>query len=47
MPINSNMQMAMYRWLDHDLNQWVDKAILINDGKLLDAAGVLIIKKGA
>lgn len=45
--INSNMQMSMYRWLDHDLNQWVDKAILINDGKLLDAAGVLLIKKGA
>jgi HK97 family phage major capsid protein len=45
--INSNMQMTMYRWLDHDTNQWVDKAILINDGKLLDAAGVLLIKKGA
>ncbi|NLB52080.1 MAG: phage major capsid protein [Syntrophomonadaceae bacterium] len=44
--VNSNMQMAMYRWLDHDTNQWVDKAILINDGKLIDAAGVLIIKKG-
>jgi HK97 family phage major capsid protein len=45
--INSNMQMAMYRWFDHDTNQWVDKAVLINDGKLLDAAGVLLIKKGA
>lgn len=45
--INSNMQMAMYRWFDHDTNQWVDKAILINDGKLLDAAGVLLVKKGA
>ncbi len=45
--VNSNMQMAMYRWLDHDTNQWVDKAILINDGKLLDAAGVILIKKGA
>lgn len=45
--INSNMQMAMYRWLDHDLNQWVDKALLFNDGKLLDAAGVFLIKKGA
>jgi HK97 family phage major capsid protein len=44
--VNSNMQMAMYRWLDHDTNQWVDKAILINDGKLIDAAGVIIIKKG-
>lgn len=45
--VNSNMQMAMYRWLDHDTNQWVDKAILINDGKLIDAGGVLLIKKGA
>lgn len=45
--INSNMQMAMFRWLDQDTNQYVDKAILINDGKLIDAAGVLIIKKGA
>ena len=45
--VNSNMQMAMYRWLDHDINQWVDKAILINDGKLIDAGGVLLIKKGA
>lgn len=45
--INSNMQMAMYRWFDHDTNQWVDKAILINDGKLLDADGVIIVKKGA
>ena len=45
--INSNMQMAMYRWLDHDLNQWVDKALLFNDGQLLDAAGVFLIKKGA
>jgi len=45
--INSNMQMAMYRWFDHDNNQWVDKALLVNDGKLLDPKGVLIIKKGA
>jgi hypothetical protein len=37
----------MYRWLDHDTNQWVDKAILVADGKILDPNGVLIIKKGA
>jgi hypothetical protein len=41
------MQMQMFRWLDQDKNQWVDKAILIADGKLIDANGVLIIKKGA
>jgi len=45
--VNSNMQMAMYRWLDHDTNQWVDKSILIADGKLLDPNGVVLVKKGA
>jgi HK97 family phage major capsid protein len=45
--INSNMQMAMYRWFDQDKNQWIDKALLIDDGKLLNAKGVIIVKKGA
>lgn len=45
--INSNMQMRMFRWLDHDTNQYVDKAILVADGKIIDPNGVLIIKKGA
>lgn len=44
---NSNMQMTMYRYFDHDTNEWVDKAILIADGKLIDPNGVVIIKKGA
>lgn len=45
--INSNLQMQVYRWLDHDTNQWVDKAILIADGKLLDVDGVIIVKMAA
>jgi HK97 family phage major capsid protein len=45
--VNSNMQMTMFRYLDHDTNEWVDKAILIADGKLLDPNGVVIVKKGA
>jgi len=45
--INSNMQMTMVRYVDHDNNQYVDKAILVADGKLLDANSVVIIKKGA
>lgn len=45
--INSNMQMTMFRYLDHDTNEWVDKAILIADGKILDPNGVVIVKKGA
>lgn len=44
--INTNMQMSMLRYTDNDLNQIVDKAIMVVDGKLADAAGVLIIKKG-
>lgn len=43
---NSNMQMTMFRYLDHDTNEWVDKAILIADGKLIDPSGVVIVKKG-
>lgn len=45
--INSNMQMIMYRWIDHDNNQKVNKALLVADGKILDPNGVIIIKKGA
>lgn len=44
--INSNMQLAMIRYTDHDKNEIVDKAILVADGKLLDPNGVVIIKKG-
>ncbi len=44
---NSNMQMMMFRYFDHDTNEWIDKAILIADGKLIDPNGVVIIKKGA
>ncbi len=45
--INTNMAMSMYRYLDHDVNQWVDKAILVADGKVLDAKAFVIVKKGA
>lgn len=45
--LNSNMQMTMFRYFDHDTNEWVDKAILTCDGKLIDPNGVVIVKKGA
>ncbi|HBV97773.1 MAG: hypothetical protein JL50_02970 [Peptococcaceae bacterium BICA1-7] len=45
--LNSNMQLTMFRYFDHDTNEWVDKAILIVDGKLIDPNGVVIVKKGA
>ena len=45
--VNSNLKMVTVKWVDHDTNQVKNKCILICDGKLVDANGVLIIKKGA
>ncbi|MEC0370879.1 phage major capsid protein [Paenibacillus chibensis] len=44
---NSNLEMTMFRYFDHDANEWVDKAVLIADGKLIDPNGVVIVKKAA
>ena len=45
--INSNLEMTTVKWTDHDTNEIKNKCILIADGKLVDANGVLIIKKAA
>jgi HK97 family phage major capsid protein len=45
--VNSNMMLLMFKYTDHDSNETVDKAILIADGKLADANGIVIIKKAA
>ncbi|WP_379135997.1 phage major capsid protein [Paenibacillus sp. sgz500958] len=45
--LNSNLQMTMFRYFDHDTNEWVDKAVLIADGKLLSADCCVIITKAA
>jgi len=44
--INTNLQMRVVKWFDHDKNEYVNKAILIVDGKVIDPHGILIIKKG-
>lgn len=43
--INSNMEMTTVKWVDNDTNEVKNKCIMICDGKLVDANGVLIIKK--
>ena len=43
--INSNMELRVVKWEDHDTNEIKNKAILLCDGKLVDPNGVLIIKK--
>jgi HK97 family phage major capsid protein len=43
--VNSNLQMKVVKWEDHDTNEIKNKCILICDGKLVDPNGVLLIKK--
>ncbi len=45
--INSNLEMQTVKWVDHDTNEIKNKVILIADGKLADANGVILVKKGA
>lgn len=45
--VNTNLQMKVVKWSDHDNNKEKTKAIMIADGKVLDPNGFLIIKKGA
>lgn len=44
--INSNMELRVTKWTDHDTNEVKNKVMLIVDGKLADANGVILIKKG-
>ena len=44
--VNSNMEMKTVQWVDNESNEIKNKCIMICDGKLADANGVLIIKKG-
>lgn len=43
--INSNLAFSVTRYFDHETNQWVDKAIVINDGKVLDPKYIYLLKK--
>ena len=45
--INTNMQMAMRRYFDEETNKWVDKLLVIVDGKVLNPKGIYLIKKKA
>ena len=44
---NSNMVMTVVHWTDHDNNKKKTKVLLICDGKIADANGVILVKKGA
>lgn len=43
--INSNLNFAVTRYYDNEKNEWVQKGIVINDGKILDPAYIYLLKK--
>lgn len=45
--VNSNLQMRVDKWTDHDANKEKTKVTIICDGKAADVNGILIIKKKA
>lgn len=45
--INENFAFAMRRYFDEETNEWVDKALVIVDGKILNPTGYVLIKKKA
>ena len=43
--INSNMEFTVMDYFDQELNQYVKKALVINDGKILDPKYLYLLKK--
>ena len=45
--INENFGFTMRRYFDEETNEWVDKALVVVDGKVLNPNGIWLIKKGS
>ena len=45
--INENLGFTMRRYFDEETNEWVDKALAVVDGKVLNPTGFYLIKKKA
>lgn len=43
--INENLQVSTHHYFDHETNQYVDKMIFINDGKILDPEYIYLLQK--
>lgn len=43
--INENFGFRMRRYFDEETNEWVDKALVVVDGKVLNPNGIWLIKK--
>ena len=45
--LNSNMQFSYKKYFDEETNQYITKALVIVDGKVLDGKYIYLLKKGA
>lgn len=45
--VNTNLQFGIQRYFDQNNNEWIDKALVIVDGKILDTTGCYLLKKAA
>lgn len=45
--INENFGFTMRRYFDEETNEWVDKALVVVDGKVLNPTGYYLIKKSS
>ena len=45
--INENFGFTMRRYFDEETNEWIDKAIVVVDGKVLNPEGFWLIKKSS
>lgn len=45
--INTNLEFYVKRYFDEERNEYVDKALVINDGKVLDGSMIYLLKKVA
>ena len=45
--INENFAFTMRRYYDEETNEWVDKALVVVDGRVLNPNGIWLIKKGS
>ena len=43
--INENFAVTIRRYYDEDTNEWINKALVVVDGKVLDPTGFYLIKK--
>lgn len=43
--VNTNLEFAVKRYFDEEKLQWVDRAVVINDGKILDPKYIYLLKK--